>query len=112
MSHDSETTQEGVKELRERSVRCLENFSLNMLSNSQNQPLFPTPQGQQNSVGQQNAGQLQFHVRPTLQIKKNAITDEYKVTSQVLGLGINGKVLEIFHKKNGDKYALKVRCLA
>ncbi|XP_046882099.1 MAP kinase-activated protein kinase 2 [Hypomesus transpacificus] len=79
-----------------------------MLSNSQNQPLFPTPQGQQNSVGQQNAGQLQFHVRPTLQIKKNAITDEYKVTSQVLGLGINGKVLEIFHKKNGDKYALKM----
>lgn len=80
-----------------------------MLSNAQNQPLFPNPQGQQNPAGQQNASQfLQFHVKSTLQIKKNAITDDYKVTSQVLGLGINGKVLEIFQKKSGDKYALKV----
>lgn len=83
---------------------------MNMLSNSQNQPLFPNPAGQQNPGGQQNpAGQFHsFHARPTLQIKKNAITDDYKVTSQVLGLGINGKVLEIFQKKTGDKYALKV----
>uniref|UniRef100_A0A3Q0TCD1 non-specific serine/threonine protein kinase n=1 Tax=Amphilophus citrinellus TaxID=61819 RepID=A0A3Q0TCD1_AMPCI len=81
-----------------------------MLSNSQNQPLFPNPAGQQNPGGQQNpAGQFHsFHARPTLQIKKNAITDDYKVTSQVLGLGINGKVLEIFQKKTGDKYALKM----
>uniref|UniRef100_A0A8C9TAG8 non-specific serine/threonine protein kinase n=1 Tax=Scleropages formosus TaxID=113540 RepID=A0A8C9TAG8_SCLFO len=48
------------------------------------------------------------HVRPALQMKKHAITEEYKVTSQVLGLGINGKVLEVFHKKNGQKYALKM----
>uniref|UniRef100_A0A8C9WJD4 non-specific serine/threonine protein kinase n=1 Tax=Scleropages formosus TaxID=113540 RepID=A0A8C9WJD4_SCLFO len=41
-------------------------------------------------------------------IKKNAITDDYKVTSQVLGLGINGKVLEIFQKKDGEKFALKM----
>ncbi|XP_056293656.1 MAP kinase-activated protein kinase 2 [Pseudoliparis swirei] len=75
-----------------------------MLSNSQNQPLFPNPSGQQNPTGQF----LPFHVRPSLQIKKNAITDDYKVTSQVLGLGINGKVLEIFQKKTGDKYALKM----
>ena len=74
-----------------------------MLSNAQNQPLFPNP------AGQQNPGQfLPFNARPSLQIKKNAITDDYKVTSQVLGLGINGKVLEIFQKKTGDKYALKV----
>lgn len=81
-----------------------------MLSNAQNQPLFPNPSGQQNPGGQQNTtGQfLPFHARPSLQIKKNAITDDYKVTSQVLGLGINGKVLEIFQKKTGDKYALKV----
>ncbi|XP_060925575.1 MAP kinase-activated protein kinase 2 [Limanda limanda] len=80
-----------------------------MLSNAQNQPLFPNP-GQQNPAGQQNpTGQfLPYNVRPNLQIKKNAITDEYKVTSQVLGLGINGKVLEIFQKKTGDKYALKM----
>lgn len=44
-----------------------------------------------------------------LQIRKNAITDDYKVTTQVLGLGINGKVLEIFSKKSGEKFALKVR---
>ncbi|KAM4588826.1 MAP kinase-activated protein kinase 2 [Odontesthes bonariensis] len=81
-----------------------------MLSNAQNQPLFPNPTGQQNPGGQQNpTGQfVPFHARPNLQIKKNAITDDYKVTSQVLGLGINGKVLEIFQKKTGDKYALKM----
>lgn len=90
-----------------------------MLSNAQNQPLFPGnsagQQQNQDPTGQQQ--QLQnpsgmfpvfFNARPTLQIKKNAITDDYKVTSQVLGLGINGKVLEIFQKKTGDKYALKV----
>lgn len=81
-----------------------------MLSNAHNQPLFPTPAGQPNPTGQQNpTGQfLPFHARPNLQIKKNAITDDYKVTTQALGLGINGKVLEIFQKKTGDKYALKV----
>ncbi|XP_068598944.1 MAP kinase-activated protein kinase 2 [Brachionichthys hirsutus] len=81
-----------------------------MLPNTQNQPLFPNPAGQQNPTGQQNPGgqYLAFHARPNLQIKKNAITDDYKVTSQVLGLGINGKVLEIFQKRTGDKYALKM----
>ncbi|XP_029288695.1 MAP kinase-activated protein kinase 2 [Cottoperca gobio] len=81
-----------------------------MLSNAHNQPLFPNPAGQQNPGGQQiTTGQfLPFNARPSLQIKKNAITDDYKVTSQVLGLGINGKVLEIFQKKTGDKYALKM----
>ncbi|XP_035243871.1 MAP kinase-activated protein kinase 2 isoform X2 [Anguilla anguilla] len=62
-----------------------------MLSNAQNPALL-----------------LQSHPKPTLQIKKNAITDDYKVTRQVLGLGINGKVLEIFQKKDGEKYALKM----
>ncbi|XP_042180898.1 MAP kinase-activated protein kinase 2 isoform X1 [Oncorhynchus tshawytscha] len=83
-----------------------------MLSNTGTQPLFPPTQGPANPAGQPNpppSGHLsQFHVKPTLQIKKNAITDEYKVTSQVLGHGINGRVLEIFHKKSGDKYALKM----
>lgn len=50
-----------------------------------------------------------FPVKGGLQIRKNAITDDYKVTTQVLGLGINGKVLEIFSKKSGEKFALKVR---
>ncbi|CAG5982521.1 MAP kinase-activated protein kinase 2 isoform 1-T3 [Menidia menidia] len=75
-----------------------------MMSNAQNHPLFPNPTGQQNPGGQF----IPIHPRPNLQIKKNAITDDYKVTSQVLGLGINGKVLEIFQKKTGDKYALKI----
>lgn len=86
-----------------------------MLSNAQNQqPLFPNQAGQPNQGGGQQQQQnpsapfMAFHARPTLQIKKNAITDDYKVTSQVLGLGINGKVLEIFQKKTGDKYALKM----
>ncbi|KAG8007938.1 MAP kinase-activated protein kinase 2 [Nibea albiflora] len=77
---------------------------LPMLSNAQNQPRFPNPAEQQNPTGQF----LPFLARPSLQLKKNAITDDYKVTSQVLGLGINGKVLEIFQKKTGDKYALKM----
>ncbi|KAM6370373.1 MAP kinase-activated protein kinase 2 [Pluvialis apricaria] len=49
-----------------------------------------------------------FPVKGGLQIRKNAITDDYKVTTQVLGLGINGKVLEIFSKKSGEKFALKM----
>ncbi|MGH0189760.1 UNVERIFIED_CONTAM: hypothetical protein FKN15_038324 [Acipenser sinensis] len=44
---------------------------------------------------------------PKLEIKKNAVTDDFKVSSQVLGLGINGKVLECCSKKTGEKCALK-----
>uniref|UniRef100_A0A8C5P5I9 non-specific serine/threonine protein kinase n=1 Tax=Jaculus jaculus TaxID=51337 RepID=A0A8C5P5I9_JACJA len=44
-------------------------------------------------------------VRPA---DKNATTDDYKVTSQVLGLGINGKVLRIFDKRTQQKFALKM----
>lgn len=47
---------------------------------------------------------------PKLEIKRNAVTDDYKISTQVLGLGINGKVLECFSKKSGDKCALKVKC--
>ena len=43
-----------------------------------------------------------------LQPKKNPITDEYKITNSVLGLGINGKVVECFSRATGDKFALKV----
>lgn len=50
----------------------------------------------------------QFHVKSSLQIKKNAIIDDYKVTTQVLGLGINGKVLQILNKRTQEKFALKV----
>ena len=40
--------------------------------------------------------------------KKTPITDDYRLTSNVLGLGINGKVMECHAKADGRKYALKV----
>lgn len=43
-----------------------------------------------------------------LQFRRHAVTDDYKITAQVLGLGINGKVLECFCKNTGEKCALKV----
>uniref|UniRef100_A0A3B4Z4U0 non-specific serine/threonine protein kinase n=1 Tax=Stegastes partitus TaxID=144197 RepID=A0A3B4Z4U0_9TELE len=43
-----------------------------------------------------------------LQVKRSVITDDYSVTSQVLGMGINGRVLEVFHRETGQKYALKM----
>lgn len=49
------------------------------------------------------------HVK--LEIKKHAVTDDYKLSKRVLGLGINGKVLECFNKETGQKCALKVRRL-
>ena len=43
-----------------------------------------------------------------LKPKRNPITDDYKLSSTVLGLGINGKVVECFHKTTQRKCALKV----
>ncbi|KAG8436150.1 hypothetical protein GDO86_007306 [Hymenochirus boettgeri] len=43
-----------------------------------------------------------------LEIKRHAITDDYKVSKQVLGLGINGKVLECYRRDTGQKCALKI----
>ncbi|XP_020854780.1 MAP kinase-activated protein kinase 3 isoform X2 [Phascolarctos cinereus] len=40
--------------------------------------------------------------------KKYAVTDDYKLSKQVLGLGVNGKVLECFHRVTGQKCALKL----
>ncbi|XP_043932799.1 MAP kinase-activated protein kinase 2 [Protopterus annectens] len=51
----------------------------------------------------------QFPQKPVaLQIKKNAITDDYRVMTEVLGLGINGKVLKIVNKTTGEVFALKM----
>ena len=49
------------------------------------------------------------HKRSNLKSKLTSILDEYSVTNKVLGLGINGKVVECYRKDNGQKYALKVR---
>jgi len=40
--------------------------------------------------------------------KRVPISYDYRLSSHVLGLGINGKVLECYSKANGQKYALKV----
>lgn len=42
------------------------------------------------------------------EIKKHAVTDDYKLSKRVLGLGVNGKVLECFNKVTEQKCALKV----
>lgn len=42
------------------------------------------------------------------QTKKNPITDDYRITNQVLGLGINGKVVQCYSKSSSEKFALKV----
>lgn len=55
-----------------------------------------------------NSTHFPMPVYPKLEIKRNAVTDEYTISSQVLGLGINGKVLECTNKKTGEKCALKV----
>uniref|UniRef100_A0A671R5Q8 non-specific serine/threonine protein kinase n=1 Tax=Sinocyclocheilus anshuiensis TaxID=1608454 RepID=A0A671R5Q8_9TELE len=46
------------------------------------------------------------HIFPKLFF--NIITEEYKLAGQVLGIGINGKVWEIFQKKSRKNYALKM----
>ncbi|KAM4651263.1 MAP kinase-activated protein kinase 3 [Discoglossus pictus] len=45
---------------------------------------------------------------PKLEVKRHAITDDYKVSKQVLGLGISGKVLECYRRDSGQKCALKI----
>ncbi|XP_075403548.1 MAP kinase-activated protein kinase 3 [Tenrec ecaudatus] len=52
------------------------------------------------------SGDLASGVRRTP--KKYAVTEEYQLSKQVLGLGVNGKVLECFHRKTGQKCALKL----
>lgn len=46
--------------------------------------------------------------RSGLDIKKSPLVDDYNISNTVLGLGINGKVVECTSKKTGEKYALKV----
>lgn len=44
----------------------------------------------------------------SFQPQKEPITNFYSISSNVLGLGINGKVVECTSKKTGKKFALKV----
>jgi len=43
-----------------------------------------------------------------LQPKRVPISYDYRLSSNVLGFGINGKVIECISKASGQKYALKV----
>lgn len=58
----------------------------------------------------QEAGQAQPKVAPsqTFPSKTTPITDEYKITHEILGIGESGKVMACFSKADGTKYALKV----
>ena len=40
--------------------------------------------------------------------KKTPITDDYEITNTVLGLGINGKVVQCSNRRTDHKYALKI----
>ncbi|XP_037579143.1 MAP kinase-activated protein kinase 2 isoform X2 [Dermacentor silvarum] len=48
------------------------------------------------------------NARPALQPKSVPITQDYSISDHVLGLGINGKVVECYDKAKGSKFALKV----
>lgn len=43
-----------------------------------------------------------------LQPKQTMIAQDYEISGTVLGLGINGKVVQCFSRRTGGKYALKV----
>lgn len=49
-----------------------------------------------------------FKVPPPLKAKTTLVTNDYDLSQRVLGVGINGKVVECFEKKSGKQYALKV----
>lgn len=43
--------------------------------------------------------------------KTTSIIDDYEISNHVLGLGINGKVVQCYDRKTREKYALKVNNL-
>jgi hypothetical protein len=51
---------------------------------------------------------MQHSLQSQNEPKITPITDDYTISSNVLGLGINGKVVECTNKRSGQKYALKV----
>lgn len=73
-----------------------------MHQNQEEQPANPAD-------AQQSTADLLTPAGCQLEFRRNAVTDDYRITEQVLGLGINGKVLECYCKETGQKCALKVR---
>ncbi|KAI8121607.1 MAP kinase-activated protein kinase 2 [Lucilia cuprina] len=58
----------------------------------------------------QSAGQHQQHVQQRTP-KTTPLVDDYEISNTVLGLGINGKVVECTNRKTNQKYALKILAL-
>ncbi|XP_034552248.1 MAP kinase-activated protein kinase 2-like isoform X3 [Notolabrus celidotus] len=75
---------------------------------NQCQLAFPIQQQQPNLSAGPFPESVVVPVNVPLQIKRNVITDDYTLTRQVLGMGINGRVLEIFNKESGEKFAVKM----
>lgn len=71
-------------------------------------PAPPAPLAADGEDANSESTRFPMPVYPKLEIKRNAVTDDYKISTQVLGLGINGKVLQCYNKKTGQKCALKV----
>uniref|UniRef100_A0A8D0D9M2 non-specific serine/threonine protein kinase n=1 Tax=Sander lucioperca TaxID=283035 RepID=A0A8D0D9M2_SANLU len=69
---------------------------------------LPAPAATEREDADSESTHFPMPVYPKAEIKRNAVTDDYKISSQVLGLGINGKVLQCFNKKTGEKCALKI----
>lgn len=68
----------------------------------------PAPAGDRKDAVDAGATHFPMPAQPKLEIKRNAVTDDYTLSTHVLGLGINGKVLECHNKKTGQKCALKI----
>lgn len=69
----------------------------------------PTPSPDKSSANMMMSGiDIQGSKRAPLVPKKRQIIQDYSITDNVLGLGINGKVVECFDRTTNMKYAIKV----
>lgn len=67
-------------------------------------------QSTQSGQGGDAAGFKPF--QPGMKPRQHQITDDYKISKNVLGVGINGKVVECIRRKTNEKFALKVSLIA
>lgn len=49
-----------------------------------------------------------FRSTAAMPVHSHPVTQDYKISRQVLGVGINGKVVECNNRKTGERFALKV----
>lgn len=55
---------------------------------------------------------MEHPLNSRLSPKVTPITDDYEISNHVLGLGINGKVVQCYDRDTRQKYALKVSAFA